>query len=292
MEHFVQPPRWEWYILLYFFLGGLSGGTYALATMLAWWGGARDRAVARAGYLIAFPIAAVCPILLTVDLGQPFRFYHMLLSTTPGQGGLMFHYWSPMSVGSWALLVFGIFSFVSFLAALSGSPSGGGRLITGLGSLVGLYFASYTGVLLSVSNQPIWSDTWVLGGLFLASALCGSAALLSWFAHRRRETWPTEGRLHVVDGAFAVIELIWIALFFLTLTGTGSLGSTLAEPWLILWALVVISLITPLLFGGRRGREARSMPARAAGSAAPAVALIVLLGSFLVRLVVIFSAQM
>ena len=30
----------------------------------------------------------------------------------------MFKYWSPMSVGSWALLIFGFFSFLSFLAAL------------------------------------------------------------------------------------------------------------------------------------------------------------------------------
>src|SRR5207244_12367940 len=30
----------------------------------------------------------------------------------------MFKYWSPMSVGSWALLIFGIFSLLSFLGAL------------------------------------------------------------------------------------------------------------------------------------------------------------------------------
>ena len=31
----------------------------------------------------------------------------------------MFKYWSPMSVGSWALLIFGLFAFVSFLGALA-----------------------------------------------------------------------------------------------------------------------------------------------------------------------------
>ncbi len=46
-EHFVQPPQWEWYILWYFFLGGLTGGTYALATMLRLWGGSRATASRR-----------------------------------------------------------------------------------------------------------------------------------------------------------------------------------------------------------------------------------------------------
>src|SRR5258705_441512 len=33
-EHFVRAPQWEWYILGYFFFAGLTGGAYALATLL------------------------------------------------------------------------------------------------------------------------------------------------------------------------------------------------------------------------------------------------------------------
>src|SRR5438270_594529 len=114
-EHFVAAPRWEWYILGYFFLGGLAGGMYALATMLRLWGSPRDEAAARTGFLAAFPLLVLCPILLTIDLGRPVRFWHMLVDTTPGHGGLAFKYWSPMSVGSWALLVYGAFALVSFI---------------------------------------------------------------------------------------------------------------------------------------------------------------------------------
>jgi formate-dependent nitrite reductase membrane component NrfD len=48
-----------------------------------------------------------------------------------------------------------------------------------VGALFGLFLAGYTGVLLSVSNQPIWSDTWALGGLFLASGLSVAAAAIA-----------------------------------------------------------------------------------------------------------------
>ena len=33
-QHFVTPPEWHWYIVWYFFLGGIAGGAYALGTLL------------------------------------------------------------------------------------------------------------------------------------------------------------------------------------------------------------------------------------------------------------------
>ncbi|HEV2440730.1 MAG TPA: NrfD/PsrC family molybdoenzyme membrane anchor subunit [bacterium] len=279
-EHFVRPPDWTWFILGYFFCAGLTGGLYAVGAMLRLWGRPGDEAVARTAFLWAFPILIICPILLTIDLGQPLRFFHMLVATTPGQGGLIFHAWSPMSVGSWALLVYGIFAFLSFLEALRGRP-GGGRLFTAVGGLFGLFVASYTGVLLSVSNQPLWSDTWTLGGLFLASGLSGAAALLAAAARREAAAAGTEARLHLADGYFALIELVWILLLFATLAAAGTLSVTLRAPWIVLWLIVLIGLIPPLMaLGGPRRR----------GSAA-LTALLVLVGVLALRAVIIFSAQ-
>jgi formate-dependent nitrite reductase membrane component NrfD len=100
-------------------------------------------------------------VLLTLDLGQPLRFWHMLVDTTPGQLGPVFKYWSPMSVGAWALVIYGFFAPVAFLEALGWLRLGGfGRFLSVLGAIAGLFIAGYTGVLLSVSNQPVWSDTW------------------------------------------------------------------------------------------------------------------------------------
>ena len=33
-EHYVAPPLWEWWILAYFFFGGLAGGSYAIGTLI------------------------------------------------------------------------------------------------------------------------------------------------------------------------------------------------------------------------------------------------------------------
>ncbi len=310
-EHFVQPPQWEWYIVWYFFLGGLTGGTYALATMLRLWGGSRFEAAARIGFLAAFPLLAFCPILLTLDLGQRLRFWHMLINTTPGSVGLVFKYWSPISVGSWVLLLYGLFALGSFVEALaldgrlrsplsrtiartlSGST---GRAFNVVGAILGLFVAAYTGVLLSVSNQPIWSDTWALGGLFLASGLGGSAALLSWLVRYRRGAEGVEERLLLADRYFALLELVLIVLFLVSLAGPGTLGRALAGPRTVLWLLVVASLVPPLTGLGRPGIQVASSPggmAVAQGVAISHTAFVVgaLAGSFLLRFVVIFSAQ-
>ncbi len=310
VEHFVRPPHWEWYILAYFFLGGLTGVSYVLATMLRLWGSSRDEAVARVGFLIAFPLLLVCPILLSLDLGQPARFWHMLINTTPGRTGVIFKYWSPMSVGSWILLIYGLFTFVSFLEvlaldgrirgglgqALTGALSGGGgRVFNVVGALLGAYIASYTGVLLSVSNQPIWSDTWALGGLFLASGLGSSAALLGWLSRYRRDADATEGRLYQAERYFAVLELALIIVFFANLAGAGIAGRALAGPWTVVWALVVLILLLPIVGVGAPSIQVSgtgsAAVARAAGASHAIVAGSVLLGALLMRFAVIFSAQ-
>src|SRR5438132_1345876 len=126
-EHFVRAPQWTWYILFYFLFAGLAGGAYVVATLLRLSGDPRDESAARIGFYVSLPATIICPILLTADLGVSWtRFWHMLVDVTPGDTGLNFKYWSPMSVGAWGLLVFGVFAFVSaaeaWLSDRRGSP--------------------------------------------------------------------------------------------------------------------------------------------------------------------------
>ena len=286
MDHFVAPPQWEWYIVWYFFLGGIAGGLYALGAILRLVGDERDAPVARLAFLLSLPALAICPILLTLDLGRPLRFWHMMIDSRTF--GLNFKYWSPMSVGVWALLIFSLFALVSFLDALaslrgSRAPflSGGlGRVFVIVGAVFGLFLAGYTGVLLSVSNQPIWSDTWTLGALFLASGLSVAAAALSLVTRLGRHEQSAEAKLTRVDRYFTVLELALLVVFFLSL---GALGSRFLEPrWMALWVVVLIGLLVPL---GLHFSTARRAPAMLA-------AVLTLAGGLALRIVVVFGAQM
>ena len=293
-QHFVAPPQWEWYIVWYFFLGGIAGGAYVIGTLLRLFGSARDEGVARIAFLISFPTMVICPILLTLDLGHPVRFWHMLIDSRTL--ALNFKYWSPMSVGAWMLFIFGAFATVSFVEAatlrgwlrhplaqrITGLLSGGfGRLFMVVGALFGLFIAGYTGVLLSVSNQPIWSDTWTLGGLFLASGLSVAAASIALVSRMSRETADSEVKLIRADRVFIVLELLLIAALFVTLGAMG--GKLLFGRYLILWLLVLAGTVVPLVLQLRSsmGRPAFTVLA----------SFLVLLGGLALRMVVVFAAQ-
>src|SRR5213594_2215075 len=190
---FSGAPHWTWFIIPYFYVGGLAGGAYFLAAILEWFGERKDRPVVRAGYDVAAVGAILYGLLLTVDLGQPLRFWHMLFQSEQFPA-VMFKAWSPSSFGAWAILLCGLFSVLSALGAraeegrlqmpalraVGGVVKGGvAKLVGGIGGLLGLFIAGYTGILLSVTNRPIWADSPWLGALFIASgASTGAAALI------------------------------------------------------------------------------------------------------------------
>jgi formate-dependent nitrite reductase membrane component NrfD len=284
IEHFGGPPNWGWYIVFYFFFGGVSGGAYTLGTLLRLRGGRANVAGARVAFLVAWPVLIVCPVLLLLDLGTPIRFWHMLIDA--GEGGIVFKYWSPMSVGSWALAVFGVFATISFAGALGWLGGLSGRfwtLFTGVGTIFGLFVAGYTGVLLSVSNQPIWSDSWVIGGLFLASALSGAAAAIALFAGLRPDAGALRDVLREADAYFIVLEVVLVVLFLATLGNLSGriVSGTFGPPfWL---GAVVLGMAVPLVL---------HVWPRLTRAVSPLVApILVLVGVLALRAVVILSAQ-
>jgi polysulfide reductase chain C len=290
-EHFVKAPEWTWLILAYFFLAGLSGGTYALGTMLRLFGRPADLPASRVAFLISLPLLVLCPVFLTLDLGQPLSFWHMLINSA--NGGLNFKYLSPMSVGVWALAIFGIFSFLSFVDALvavrrPGSSSGlldGGvsRAVMVVGTVFALYLCAYTGVLLSVSNQPVWSDGWPLGGLFLASGLSGSAALLLLATRYRSELRPSVDGVSAADRYFIVLEAVLIVLFLATVYLAGTAARLFGPVGIVLWLIVLAGLAAPFV--------AHRAPAPN-GRLSPIVSpILVLAGVLALRAAIIFGAQ-
>jgi polysulfide reductase chain C len=214
-----------------------------------------------------------------------------------------------MSVGVWALTVFSAFVVVSFVDALvrdgkirlrlarrlSALLAGVvGKVWHVIGSVLGLFIAGYTGVLLAVSNQPVWSDTWALGGLFLASGLTGSAALLLLLTHYRRDAADSSrGILELGGRLFGALEVLLLVAFVLTLIQDGALDEAFGMPWTLLWLVAVAGMVPAV--GGLLRSRLRLGPARTvAATRVPvwlAVPTLVLVGVLALRAAVIFSAQ-
>jgi formate-dependent nitrite reductase membrane component NrfD len=290
---FSVPPDWGWLVVLYFFVGGLAGGCYFIAVLIDFFGRPTDRPLARLGYYISFPCIVLSGILLTLDLHRPERFWHMLIESNTFR--LMFKPWSPMSIGSWALTFFGLFSLIGFLSALSEEgridwprvrlwrpPAPLGAVLAIIGGALGFFVAGYTGVLLGVTNRPIWSDTPLLGMLFIISAASISASLMLLLAERSRWTMSGVRALHAMDGWVVLLELIVLIALMI------SLGPVF-RAWLNVWGVllflgvIVLGMLIPLaLFWRRDLLGERNL----VGSA-----VLILIGGFLLRLIIVFSAQ-
>lgn len=284
---FSEAPHWGWWIVLYFFFGGIAAGSFFFAALIDLFGGGEGKRLARLGYLVALPALALCPPLLIVDLDRPERFWHMLLQSH--ELSPMFKPYSPMSLGSWALALFGMFATLAFLGALAE----GGRLralaflrrgmvakvIAVVGGGLGFVVAGYTGVLLSVTNRPVWADSRLVGALFLLSAATSSGALLVWLGQRRAEAGAV-GRLARIEGWISIVEIVALVGMAITL-------GPVVRAWVGIWglalvAVVVLGLVAPLVLHHRPFFGARSV---AVGG------LLTLVGGLLLRAVVIFSSE-
>ncbi len=290
-------PHWEWWIIFYFFLGGIASGAYFIGTLIDLFGTERDRPIAKMAFYIAFPLVAICGVLLIADLGRPERFWHMLIQSNTFLP--MFKYWSPMSVGSWGLMLFSFFSAGSFVGALAEDGRFGlgrfsslarylhegpvGMLFQLGGTLSGFFLASYTGVLLSATNQPFWSDSNFIGGMFLASAASTGIATLIILLWGRRVSHASITDLERTDRWAMLLELGMMIAFFISLGGLAPI--LLASPYglLIIFGTALLGILIPLFLQWRPQTFGRTTPL--VGSA------LALIGGFILRYAVVMAGQ-
>jgi formate-dependent nitrite reductase membrane component NrfD len=289
---FTQAPHWEWLIVLYFFIGGLAGGSYFIAALLNLYGRPEDRPIVRRGYYVAVPAIVLSGLLLAIDLTRPLRFWHMLIQSKTWSPA--FKYWSPISVGSWVITLFGFFAFLSLVGVLaeigrlpwrSLTALSTGRLgaaINLIGGFLGFFVASYTGVLLATTNRPLWADTWFLGLLFLISGVSTSAALLVLLGWR-----SSPGTLHWLsqfDDWTLLAELVVLLIVVLSV-GTTVVREVLLNGWgvLLVIGVVLIGILVPLVI--------HRVPGLLGGRSLPSAAALVLIGGFILRLVIVMSSE-
>jgi formate-dependent nitrite reductase membrane component NrfD len=270
----LKNPDWHLLIVWYFFVGGIAGGAYFTAAIADNFGTVRDRSVVRIGYTLALLLIGLCGILLILDLGTPSRFLNML-----GH----FKFWDPMSIGAWMLGVFGAFAFVSAALAWFGGEGTAAlrRKVSLVGTIFGFFLASYTGVLLSATALPFWSEARLMGALFLASGASTGMAAISLLLFLSGEA-AGEGfrKVKRADRYAMIFELIVLAAF-LALLGSAAAPLTSGSLAPLFWGgLVAAGLVLPLVLdiAGHR--------VKALGGLA---AVLVLVGGFLLRYVIVMA---
>ena len=266
----LKNPDWHLLIVWYFFLGGIAGGAYFTAAIADNFGSPRDKSVVRIGYVLALLLIALCGILLILDLGTPSRFLNMVTN---------FKFWNPMSIGAWMLGVFGLFAFASSALSFTGGTGVGPlrRRLSLVGTIAGFFIAAYTGVLLSGTALPFWSEARLMGALFLASGASTGMAAISLLLYLSGESAGEGfGKVKRADRYAIMFEILVLAAFLVLLGGAaGPLVSGSLAP--LFWGgLVAVGLVIPLALDIAGMKLPGAIPAA-----------LVLVGGFVLRYVIV-----
>jgi formate-dependent nitrite reductase membrane component NrfD len=304
----LKAPDWPLLIDLYFFLGGLAAGAFVIATAAHLVGGQRHREMVRVGYYVALLALIPGPILLILDLGVPSRFLNMLASFKPdlsiGRDAIMLgpiHMkpFSPMNMGAWALLGFGLFSFLAALSVFL-EDTRPGRSLASFRTTVGIiggffafFLAAYPGVLLGATTRPLFQNAHFLGLLFLVVGMTSGAAAIALILSA---TGQAAGQrlvpLRRIILPALVLQIVSLLLFLGAVQLSRAEGASRALGVLVAGAYgpvfwlgaVILGCIAPLVIGwrGQKSAPVRSLVAAAA---------LTLVGGFLVKYVIIAAGQ-
>jgi formate-dependent nitrite reductase membrane component NrfD len=311
---------WKWELVIYLWIAGIAGGAYFSAFMINTITRGRYPQLPKVATFVGVPLVLLGSLLLVVDLGEQLRAWHLFTRFRLG---------SPMSMGSWILLLYALLGLVmialwwarsfepgeirltviSGLASVIRPAAAAVRVLAWIELVLAVLLVTYTGVLLSATNQPLWGGILLLPALFVASAVSTGMALLVLLLRTgfgslvdmlfggEGESLPSE-TLHSVGVSSLILGLVelvvligyllWLA-FFSTAAGASAVAVLLTGSMsLIFWGgVVLVGLLIPLIleFASLKGREA------VVGSMLASASL-VLLGGLFLRAAVLLGGQM
>jgi formate-dependent nitrite reductase membrane component NrfD len=199
LRPYLQDPEWTWLLVIEMSLAAIAAGAYFAYGSIGIGGHKEDRPLVHRLGFVPLPLMLVVALLLIVDLGQPVRFVNLILtsaSAVPERGGpLMLNLASPLSFGTYIITVFGFFTLVAFIDSLmhAGRLSTNARyegiahntIFQAIGGFFALLTGSYSGVLINVTQQTVWTDSILHGAMYCAMAAFGGVGVAAILANWR-----------------------------------------------------------------------------------------------------------
>jgi formate-dependent nitrite reductase membrane component NrfD len=316
----MYETHWGLPVISYLFLAGLGAGALTVSASLLLRGGSGGRhfQIARFGALLAPLPLIIGTAMIVLELGtfqvaiengeflKLFRWINLFLTVNL----------SPMNIGSWALalcIIISVLYAYTFLApgsAPEDDKAGLRRKLAWVSVPLGIAVAVYTGVLLgAMPSRPFW-NTPVLALLFLVSALstgvAGILILKALFGHgasAEAEIALDKGEYLLTSSDLLLLGFEVLAIFLFLMFAHLTIGAPAEAVAVILpggslalafWGgVVVLGLLLPALielkyvlptllhkkpFAIPRGMEVL-------------VSVIILIGGFLLRYVVVIAGQ-
>jgi Ni/Fe-hydrogenase subunit HybB-like protein len=201
------------FIAVYFYLTGLSAGSFILSTLAYGFGIEQYKPLGRVGVVLATVLLIIAPLFLLLHIGVPHRAWHLFV---------YLNFESPITWGSFLLILYPInciiYGYFMFREK---------KKLTRLFGLIGIPLAisvhGYTGFILAFGKARALWNTALMPILFLVSAIVSGIALMilvciikdRFFSKQKKIDYPLLENLGKM--------LAWIIVFDLFLVGSDIL---------------------------------------------------------------------
>jgi tetrathionate reductase subunit C len=242
---------WGFPIALYFWLVGVSAGSFVISSLGWVFGVKKYKPTAFFASNAAIFMLMIVPVLLIIDLGKPYRFFHLLLVSS-------FSHWSaPMVWGSCFILSYPVGMLVYSYFVYQKNERWA-RIFGILAVILALCTHWYTGVVMQLNPSRVPNHTSVAPILFLTGAYVSGIGFLIcclwvrnlFLAMERKvpiELLASMGRLMLYG---IIFDLFLLGNEFLQMTyGTGDEHTMLYDVFLgvFRWPYVYLEIVWGLL---------------------------------------------
>lgn len=273
----VEQLSYDWMVVIYLFLGGLSAGTYLFSVFANYWN-REFKALAKSAALIS-PIAlAIGMGVLLVDLGQPFRAWRLFLHFNPT---------SALSWGVWFLNIFFIFSAVYAYLTFKGQDDKAKRFAY-LGLPFSILVGTYTAVLLSQAPARAMWHSALLPVLFLNGSLISGIALVLLVSAGRQDD-ALLIKIGKIVSSLVILELGMVLAEVLVLLNGGA-DEVLAARSLINGSNSFLFWIVEILLGSI-APVAILLRKRITAKAQAVASALILIGIYAMRYIIVVGGQ-
>jgi formate-dependent nitrite reductase membrane component NrfD len=213
LYNITQQEAFGIFIAVYFYLTGLSAGSFILSTLAYGFGMESYKSLGKVGIVLATVLLVIAPLFLLLHIGVPHRAWHLFV---------YLNFESPITWGSFLLILYPI-NCIIYGYFMFKEKKKQTRLFGLIGIPLAISVHGYTGFILAFGKARALWNTALMPILFLVSAIVSGIALMilvcivkdRFFSEQKKINYPLLENLGKM--------LAWMIVFDLFLVGSDIL---------------------------------------------------------------------
>ncbi|UCE42596.1 MAG: polysulfide reductase NrfD [Candidatus Aminicenantes bacterium] len=288
LYNITQQEAFGVFIAVYFYLTGLSAGSFILSTLAYGFGMERYKSLGRVGVILATVLLIIAPLFLLLHIGVPHRAWHLFV---------YLNFESPITWGSFLLILYPI-NCIIYGYFMFKEKKKQTRLFGLIGIPLAISVHGYTGFILAFGKARALWNTALMPILFLVSAIVSGIALMilvciikdRFFSKLKKIDYPLLENLGKMLAWVIVFDLFLVGCDILVLLISHSEAQEVAH-LLISGKFFPLFLIVENLLGKIVPFTLLSVPRLRNLATMIIASLLVVIGIFFMRYVVVVGGE-